>query len=60
MSLHAAASPPISKVFYEQLVAAFPALRAVPNVTTEAELMHNAGSLDVIDWIRIHAKVPRS
>ena len=47
--------PPISKELFDQLNSVFQPLLPEPDITTMDQLMHNAGSRAVIEWIRAHA-----
>ena len=44
--------PPISEEVFRALDEAFPRLAPVPNLTTQDELMYNAGEVHVIDWLK--------
>ena len=55
MAMLAVSIPPVSKEFFEQLCNAFPRITPQPNITTMDEVMHNAGTQDVLEWIRVKA-----
>jgi hypothetical protein len=47
--------PPVSKEFFDKLCDAFPRVAPEPNMTTMDDLMYNAGSQAVLEWIRVKA-----
>jgi hypothetical protein len=54
MPMLAASIPPISKEAFDRIDQTFRLVTPVPNITTMDELMHNAGSREVVEWIRVH------
>lgn len=55
MSMLSASTPDVSRHFLDRMKKTFPQIEIIPNVTTQDEIMYNAGMQALIKWIEHQA-----